>query len=142
MSHPDNLQRVLFVCVENSCRSQMAEAFARIHGRGHVKAYSSGSSPSGVVNERAIQFMLELDYDLATHHSKSLSELPQVEWDAVIAMGCGDKCPLLPAKVRDDWNIADPKEVNDESFREIRDMIEGRVIALIQDLKDTKSETA
>ncbi len=120
----------------------MAEAFARIHGRGYVTAYSSGSAPSGTVNKRAIQFMLELDYDLSTHQSKPLTALPQVQWDAVITMGCGDQCPLLPTDFREDWQIPDPKDVSDETFREIRDTIEGRVIALIQDLIAAKSQSA
>jgi arsenate reductase len=84
MSGP--LPKVLFVCVENSCRSQMAEAFARMHGAGVVEAYSSGSRPSGKVNPRAIEFMQERGYDLNRHASKPLSAIPDVEYDFAITM--------------------------------------------------------
>jgi arsenate reductase (thioredoxin) len=93
---------VLFVCVENSNRSQMAEAFARMHGAGTVEAYSAGSRPSGRVNPKAVQAMREVDYDLTAHRSKSLSDIPAIEYDAVIGMGCGDEgCPLVRAKRRE-----------------------------------------
>ena len=75
------MKRVLFVCVENSCRSQIAEAFARMHGAGAIEPYSAGSNPSGQVNLKAIVSMHELGYDLSRHVSKSLSEIPAVEYD-------------------------------------------------------------
>jgi arsenate reductase len=124
-------KRVLFVCVENANRSQMAEAFARLHGGAGVEAYSSGSRPSGQVNPRAVEFMRERGYDLATHHSKPLTALPAVEFDAAITMGCGDECPLLRAKVREDWGIPDPKHLPAEEFRRVRDLIEGKVKELL-----------
>lgn len=128
-------KRVLFVCIENSNRSQMAEAFARMHGGGTVEAYSSGSRPSGRVNPRAIEFMKEVGYDLSTHISKPLTEIPQVEYDAAITMGCGDECPMVKAKHRDDWGIPDPKELPPEGFREVRDLIERKVKELLTRLK-------
>lgn len=128
-------KRVLFVCIENSNRSQMAEAFARMHGGGTVEAYSSGSRPSGRVNPRAIEFMKEVGYDLSTHISKPLAEIPQVEYDAAITMGCGDECPMVKAKHRDDWGIPDPKELPPEGFREVRDLIERKVKELLTRLK-------
>lgn len=128
------IKRFLFVCVENSNRSQMAEAFAHLHGGGKVEAYSSGSKPSGIVNPRAIQFMKERGYDLTTHTSKPLTEIPQVPFDAAITMGCGDECPLVEAKVREDWGIPDPKHLSDEGFREVRDLIEKKVVELLQRL--------
>src|SRR6185436_18190706 len=94
--------RVLFVCVENSCRSQIAEAFARIHAAGKVEAHSSGSRPSGRVNPRAIEFMREVGYDLNQHTSKPLTEIPAVEYDYAITMGCGDECPFVRAQHRED----------------------------------------
>lgn len=124
-------KRVLFVCIENSNRSQMAEAFARMHGGGLVEAYSSGSRPSGKVNPRAIEFMREKGYDLAAHGSKPLTEIPQVEYDAAITMGCGDECPMVRAKLREDWGIPDPKELPPEGFREVRDLIERKVKELL-----------
>ena len=96
------MKKLLFVCVENSCRSQIAEAFARIYGGDSVEAFSAGSRPSGVVNRKAIESMKEIGYDLSTHESKSLDNLPDIEWDFVITMGCGDECPLARAKQRED----------------------------------------
>lgn len=123
---------VLFVCVENSNRSQMAEAFARIHGAGSVEAYSAGSHPSGRVNPKAVETMREVGYDLTQHCSKSLSDIPAIEYDAVIGMGCGDEgCPLVRAKRREDWDITDPKELPPERFREVRDVIEKKVKELL-----------
>lgn len=131
MSEP---KRVLFVCIENSCRSQIAEAFAKIHGAGKIEAYSSGSKPSGKVNPRAIEFMAELGYDLSKHGSKSLTEIPQVEYDWAITMGCGDECPLVRAKNRADWGIPDPKHLPAEEFRKIRSLIEEKVKGLIAEV--------
>jgi len=124
-------KRFLFVCVENSCRSQMAEAFARIHGGEGVEAYSAGSRPSGVVNPKAIESMREIGYDLATHESKSLDDLPDIEWDFVATMGCGDECPFVRAKRREDWQIPDPKEMNAADFRQVRDEIGENVRSLL-----------
>lgn len=124
-------KRVLFVCIENSNRSQMAEAFARMHGGSAVEAYSSGSRPSGRVNPRAIEFMREKGYDLSTHTSKPLDEIPEVEYDAAVTMGCGDECPFVRAKLREDWGIPDPKELPPDEFREVRDLIEQKVKDLL-----------
>src|SRR5216117_722664 len=93
-------KRLLFVCVENSNRSQMAEAFARIHGGSAVEAYSAGSRPSGRVNPKAIEAMKERGYDLTAHRSKGLADLEGIEFDAAVTMGCGDSCPTLFAKQR------------------------------------------
>ena len=116
--------KAVFVCVENSNRSQMAEAFARMAG---LEAYSAGSRPSGKVNPKAIEAMKELGYDLATHHSKSLSDLPDEAFDIAVTMGCGDECPMLKATKREDWGIPDPKEMSPEQFREVRDLIGRKV---------------
>jgi protein-tyrosine-phosphatase len=124
-------KRLLFVCVENSNRSQMAEAFARIHGGDGVEACSAGSRPSGVVNPKAIAAMRELGYDLSQHSSKSLDEIPQVEYDFVATMGCGDACPFVRAKRREDWQIPDPKNMERDEFRNVRDLIEEKVKAII-----------
>lgn len=129
------MKRVLFVCVENSCRSQIAEAFSKIHGEGAVEAYSAGSRPSGKVNPRAIEFMRELGYDLSSHSSKSLSDIPDLEFDVAVTMGCGDECPFVRAKEREDWDISDPKELPPEEFRKVRDLIETKVKGLISRLK-------
>src|SRR5438067_684361 len=128
------LKRLLFVCVENSNRSQMAEAFARIHGGDKIEAYSAGSRPSGKINPKAIRTMKEIGYDLLKHRSKSLSEIPDIEFDFVATMGCGDECPFLRAKQREDWNIPDPKDMPPEEFRAVRDLIETRVNAAINEI--------
>lgn len=125
------MKRFLFLCVENSCRSQMAEAFARIHGGDDVEAYSAGSRPSGLVNPKAIESMREIDYDLSTHASKSLDDLPDVTWDFVATMGCGDECPFIRAERREDWQIPDPKDMSPVEFRKVRDEIEEKVISIV-----------
>ncbi len=122
---------VLFVCVENSNRSQMAEAFARMHAPAWVEAASSGSRPSGRVNPRAIEFMQELGYDLRTHHSKSLDQFNGQEVEVAVTMGCGDECPLVQAKRREEWQIPDPKEMPAEQYREVRDLIQRKVQELL-----------
>ncbi|MDQ3276743.1 MAG: arsenate reductase ArsC [Bacteroidota bacterium] len=124
--------KLLFVCVENSNRSQMSEAFARIHGGGNIAAYSAGSKPSGIINPKAIAAMKELGYDLTTHHSKSLEEAKAyAPFDVVVTMGCGDACPWMPAKQFVDWQIPDPKHMNENAFREVRDFIEQKVKELL-----------
>lgn len=127
-------KRVLFVCVENSNRSQMAEAFARLYGGDRVEAHSAGSRPSGKVNPRAVRFMAEKGYDLSTHTSKGIDQFDGREIDAAVTMGCGDACPLVRARVREDWQIPDPKERPDGEFREVRDLIEEKVKALLASL--------
>ena len=130
--------KVLFVCVENSNRSQMSEAIARIHGKDAVEAYSAGSKPSGKVNPKAIVAMKELGYDLSSHHSKSLEDVKQfAPFDAVVTMGCGDACPWMPSKKFVDWQIPDPKEMNEQDFRKVRDLIEEKVSQLLQELVHT-----
>lgn len=121
------MKRLLFVCVENSCRSQIAEAFARIHGGKDIEAYSAGSRPSAQVNPRAVESMREVGYDLTTHHSKSLTDIPEVEYDFVATMGCGDECPVVRAKRREEWQIPDPKDLPPDEFRAIRNLIEQKV---------------
>lgn len=128
---PESVSHVLFVCIENSCRSQMAEGFAHAVGGARVAAFSAGSRPSGVVNARAIQFMAERDIDLRSQTSKGLDGLPAVHWDYVVTMGCGDACPHLPARQRRDWDLPDPKNLSDDEFRAVRDRIEALVKELL-----------
>ena len=127
------MKRLLFVCVENSCRSQIAEAFARIHGGNEVEAYSAGSRPSGEVNAKAIESMRELGYDLTKHESKSLADIPDVEYDFVATMGCGDECPFVRAKQREEWDIPDPKNLPPDQFRQTRDLIEQKVTEVLRE---------
>ena len=128
------VKRVLFVCIENSNRSQMAEAFARLFGGSSVEAYSAGSRPSGKVNPKAIEAMRELGYDLSAHGSKSLDELADVEFDFVATMGCGDACPLVRARQRADWAIPDPKNLPADEFRVVRDLIRDKVQATLKEM--------
>jgi len=124
--------KILFVCIENSNRSQMAQAFVKIHGKAFVEAYSAGSRPSGKINQRAIEAMNELDYDLSLHLSKSLNNIPKDEFDFVISMGCGEDCPWVKTKNRLDWDIPDPKNMDKGEFRQIRDLIETKVKKLLK----------
>ncbi len=128
------MKKVVFVCVENSNRSQMAEAFARIHGAGKIEPFSAGSRPSGRVNPKAIEAMKELGYDLTTHTSKGLDAFNGQEVEAAITMGCGDECPLVRANQRIDWKIPDPRDMTPDQFREVRDLIETKVKELIKSL--------
>ena len=128
-------KKLLFVCVENSNRSQMSQAFANMLGDQNVEAYSAGSKPSGIVNQKAIAAMKELGYDLSKHESKSLKEVEQfAPFDAVVTMGCGDACPWMPAKKFIDWEIPDPKNMEPAEFNKVRDLIKNKVSELLASL--------
>jgi len=128
------MKPVLFVCVENSNRSQMAEAFARMHGGHRVEAASAGSRPSGRINPKAVEAMKELGYDLTAHSSKGLEGFSGRAVDVAVTMGCGDECPLILTKQRVDWKIPDPRDMTPEQFRKVRNLIESKVKELIQTL--------
>ena len=132
------MKKVLFVCVENSCRSQIAEGFARTLGQGVLEAHSAGSRPSGSVNPKAIASMEEVGIDLGAHRSKALSDHPAEGWDYVITMGCGDACPFVAARKREDWGIPDPKHLEPAEFAKVRDLIEKKVRELIDDAKNAR----
>jgi arsenate reductase (thioredoxin) len=129
------MKTVLFVCVENSNRSQMAEAFARMHGEGRIEAASAGSKPSGRVNPKAVAAMKELGYDLTAHASKGLNDFNGRNIDVAVTMGCGDECPLVLADQRVDWKIPDPRDMTPEEFRDVRDLIEQKVKELLATLE-------
>ena len=131
---PQSPKRILFVCVQNSCRSQIAEAFARMYGDNTIEPYSAGSRPSGKVHSKAIAAMRELGYDLTQHRSTALSDIPDLEYDVAVTMGCGDECPAVRAKRRDAWDIADPKLLPPEQFRAVRDLIGTKVKELMTKL--------
>lgn len=130
------IKKILFVCVENSCRSQMAEAFAKFYGKDVFDVYSAGSKASGKVNEKAIQSMKAVDCNLKSHKSKSLDEIPQIVYDYVITMGCGDECPYVKTRQRQDWDIPDPKNMVEEDFNKIRDLIKEKILSFINEIID------
>ncbi len=122
---------VLFVCVANSCRSQMAEAVAKQQAQGKWDIWSAGSHPSGRVHPVAVEAMKELGIDLSKHYSKGLDQVPQQVWDYVVTMGCGDNCPTVRAKNRIDWQIPDPVSLPPEQARQVRDQIISLVKGLL-----------
>lgn len=127
--------RILFVCIENSNRSQMAQAFATLLGKDKVEAFSAGSRPSGTINPKAIAAMRELGYDLSVHQSKSLNEIPTDQpYAYVVTMGCGDACPWVPAQQHIDWQIPDPKHMEPAAFNQVRDLIRDKVQDLLASL--------
>lgn len=135
LTFTDMPKKILFVCVENSNRSQMSQAFAKMIGGDLVKAYSAGSKPSGRINQKAIVAMKELGYDLKSHRSKSLDQVQEfAPFDVVVTMGCGDACPWMPAKKFIDWEIPDPRDMDEDDFRKVRDLIKEKVTTLIASL--------
>ncbi|MDD4878977.1 MAG: arsenate reductase ArsC [Candidatus Omnitrophica bacterium] len=129
-------KKVLFVCIENSCRSQIAEGFAHSLG-GHVmEAYSAGSKPSGKVNPYATKVMWEEKVDIFSQKSKGFNDLPVKDFDYVISMGCKDTCPFVPAKKHIEWNIPDPKGKEIEFFRMVRDTIKEKILKLISEIAE------
>ena len=128
------MKKVLFACVENSCRSQMAEGFANIHGSNIIMPFSAGSKASGEVNNKAVVAMEEIGYDLKNHKSKGLDEFNNSKFDYLITLGCNDKCPNIETKLRIEWDIPDPKNMNIEDFFKVRDLIEKKVLSLIDEI--------
>lgn len=109
----------------------MAEAFARLHGEDVLQPWSAGSKPSGVVNPRAVRAMADVGYDLSTHTSTGLDALPAQDWDYVVTMGCGDVCPWVPSVAALDWDLPDPRSMDEAEFNQVRDEIERRVKTLV-----------
>ena len=126
--------KVLFACIENSCRSQIAEGFANIHGTNVLMPFSAGSKASGEVNNKAVSVMEEIGYDLKNHKSKGLDEFNNSKFDYLITLGCNDKCPNIETKLRIEWDIPDPKNMNLEDFFKVRDLIEKKVLSLIDEI--------
>ena len=125
---------ILFVCRENACRSQIAEAFARLHGADRVTSFSAGSQPRGSVDAEAQAVMRERGITLDAHQSKGLQDLPSLTWDVVVGMGCNDACPQVQAKQHVEWDIPDPAGRPLTTYRNVRDTIEQRVKSLITQL--------
>ncbi|MDH4221935.1 MAG: arsenate reductase ArsC [candidate division Zixibacteria bacterium] len=127
-------KKVLFLCVNNSCRSQMAEGFARFYGEDKIEAFSAGSNLSGKVDELAVEVMKEKGIDISKNESKGFDVLPYKDFDYVISMGCGDICPFVSAKQRIDWETEDPKGGSKDKFREVRDKIEEKVKEFLKEV--------
>jgi protein-tyrosine-phosphatase len=120
-------KNILFICVENSCRSQMAEAIVNALYWQRFVAYSAGSKPSGIVNPQAIAVMKEIGIDISEQKSKGFDQVKNIEFDYVITLGCGEVCPVHPGKHRLDWQIDDPKDRPIEFFRQVRNEIENNI---------------
>ena len=128
--------KILFVCVGNSCRSQMAEGWANHFGKGRVQAFSAGSHPFGSIVKDTYTVMSEKGISLDGQYSKGLGDIPVAQMDVVVRMGTEVECPVLAGfKGRVvDWNVFDPYARGVESFRNVRDMIERQVLELLADL--------
>ena len=127
-------KKIVFVCVENARRSQMAEGFAEALGQGKIEVYSAGSSPSSQIDPFVIEVMKEKGIDLGTKRPKSLNELPSMEMDYLITMGCEETCPAVLAKKIIEWEIPDPKGKSIQVFRKVRDLIEDKVKNLLREI--------
>ena len=131
--------RVLFVCVHNAGRSQMAAGFMEHNGGGRVEVFSAGSAPKETINQLAVQVMAEKGIDIAGRKPKLLSNESVEASDVVITMGCGDACPFYPGKRYEDWVLEDPAGKDLETVRRIRDEIEMKVTGLIKELLSIES---
>jgi len=131
MSDSPNKPGVLFVCIANSCRSQMAEGFAKALFSKAWDVWSAGSSPGGSVHPVAAELMREEGIDLSGHHSKGVDAVPKRTWDYVVSMGCGDSCPQVPARHHLDWDTPDPVSMPIEQARAVRDRIRSLVERLL-----------
>ncbi len=134
--------KILFVCVENSCRSQIAEGFAKEIGRGLLEVYSAGSKPVMQINPDAISVMDEIGIDISGQKPKGFNELPMSRFDYVVTLGCQGTCPFVPAVAHIDWNIPDPKRQVKEFFRDVRDQIMHNVANFVEDMRDQKKGTS
>src|SRR6476661_2255081 len=130
----ENVPEVLFVCVHNAGRSQMAAALLERKAEGRVSVVSAGSEPADRLNPAVVEAMEELDIDISTETPKKLENGMVRESDVVITMGCGDACPVYPGKRYEDWDLEDPSGKDLETVRGIRDRISQRVDALLRDL--------
>ena len=125
--------KIVFICVENARRSQMAQGFAEAFGGEKVEVYSAGSIPSSQIDPIVIEVMKEKGIDLSSKRPKGLNDLPPIEMDYLITMGCEETCPAVLAKKIIAWEIPDPKGKSIDVFREVRDLIEDRVRVLLRE---------
>ena len=128
------MKTVLFVCVHNAGRSQMAAGFMQTLSGGRVRVLSAGSAPKESINPLAVQVMSEVGIDIANNQPKVLTNEAVQESDVVITMGCGDACPFYPGKRYEDWVLEDPAGKSLEKVREIRDQIKVKVQSLLSEI--------
>ncbi len=133
---------MLFVCVHNAGRSQMAAGLVKLRSQGRVHVRSAGSAPAEEINPAAVQAMAELGVDLSEEFPKPLTNDAVSAADVVITMGCGDACPIYPGKRYEDWELEDPDGKDLETVRRIRDEIDQRVQQLISELLPAASASA
>jgi arsenate reductase len=126
--------KIAFICVENARRSQMAQGFAETLGQGELEVYSAGSRPSSLIDPLVVEVMREKGIDLSGKRPKSLDELPTVEMDYLVTMGCEETCPAILTKNIIEWEIPDPKGKTIDDYRKVRDMIETKVRAFIKEI--------
>ncbi len=127
--------KVAFVCIGNSCRSQMAEGFAKKYASDIFEVYSAGTDPSEEVKPNAVKVMDEVGIDISNQYPKLIKKIPD-KLDILITMGCGVKCPYLPCKLREDWGLDDPAGKSIDIFRETRDVIEKKVKELVEKARE------
>jgi len=131
-----NKKKVAFICVHNSCRSQMAEGFAKHLADDVIEAYSAGSERYPQVKPLAVEVMKEAGIDVSGQYPKLISEIPQ-DLDYVITMGCGVQCPIIKGAHKEDWGLDDPSGKGIEEFRKTRDLIEIKVKELAERIKSS-----
>ena len=128
------MKKVAFVCVHNSCRSQMAEAFAKVLGLNVFESFSAGTEERDMINQDAVRLMKEIGIDMEINQkSKLVTSIPEV--DIVITMGCNVDCPWLACSHREDWGLDDPSGKSDEEFIKTRDLIQAKVMELVTRIK-------
>ncbi len=128
------MRRILFVCVQNRARSQMAEGFAKYYGKGKVEAFSAGSKPADEISMLAVEVMREVGIDISGQKPKGFDALPNEDFDYVVTMGCQDICPIVPAMKHIAWEIDDPDGKGIDFFRAVRDQIERNVKILLNEI--------
>jgi len=135
MSMSKEKTKIVFICVENARRSQMAQGFARRLGKGNLEIYSAGSRPASQIDPLVIEVMKERGIDLSSEDPKGLNDLPPVDMDYLVTMGCEETCPAVPARKIIEWEIPDPKGKPMEEIRKIRDMVEQKVRGLLDEIE-------
>lgn len=129
------MKRVAFICVHNSCRSQMAEAFGKVMGLGIFECFSAGTETRDQINQDAVRIMKEIGIDMELQQRpKLLQDIPNV--DIVVTMGCNVNCPVISCEHREDWGLVDPAGESNEDFRSVRNVIKAKMEDLIQRIKN------